>query len=487
MLNVDILLIDDEPDVRKSLSNFLTKLGHTIACASDGLEGLKKFHSQKFGLIITDIRMPGMDGLEVLRRIKLIEQSPVDVIVVTGHGDMDNAIKALKWGAYDYLLKPVNVRELAITLERSAEYAALRSNFISLKREFRERVQLETQAIRGEATQLRAAYLEEIGLDDLCVYSDAMGQVIKQAEQYSADRLMPVLIEGESGTGKELVARYIHHYAKGNTLNPFVALNCGAISPELCESELFGHEPGAFTGATASGQIGKLDMAHGGTIFLDEISSMPLNLQVKFLRVLEEKKFYRLGGVKEICVDIRIISASNQDLGHAVEKKQFRLDLFYRINPGTIRIPPLRDRKEDILPLALRFIKRAYTRKGKRFSCFTSRVEAFLISLPWPGNVRQLKNAMDRLALLRSTDQIDVDNLSFIEDFTPASDFTREFEPILDNNFALPAENLDIEALNRRIIQKALQKNRGNKTRTAQYLNISRRVLQGRLKKMGLA
>jgi len=447
---LNILLVDDEPDVRKSLSNFLTKLGHTVICATNGIEGLKTFHSQSFNLVITDIRMPGMDGLEILRRIKTVEKSPVDVIVVTGHGDMDNAIKALKYGAYDYLKKPVNIRELAITIERSAEYAAL-------------------------------------GLDNLCVYSEAMAQVVKQAEKYSVDRSVPVLIEGESGTGKELVARYIHHYAQGNALNPFVAINCGAISPELFEGELFGHEPGAYTGATSTGRIGKLEAANGGTVLLDEISSMPINLQVKLLRVLEEKKLYRVGGVKEISVDIRFISATNQDLSQAVAKKRFRLDLFYRINTGSIRIPPLRERNEDILPLALRFSKRAFARRGKKFDRFSPAAERFLVSSPWPGNVRQLKNAMDRLALLRSGNQIDVEDLSFIKELIPPNDFTLSANAVLGrDNFDLPEDKLDIENLNRQIIKMALEKNNGNQTRTAQYLAISRRVLQGQLKKMRL-
>jgi two-component system response regulator AtoC len=485
---LNILLVDDEPDVRKSLSNFLTKLGHTVICATNGIEGLKTFHSQSFNLVITDIRMPGMDGLEILRRIKTIEKSPVDVIVVTGHGDMDNAIKALKYGAYDYLKKPVNIRELAITIERSAEYAALRNNYIRLKKEFQERVELETQTVRGEAEQLWAAYIEEIGLDDLCVYSEAMAQVIKQAEKYSVDRSVPVLIEGESGTGKELVARYIHHYAQSNALNPFVAINCGAIAPELFESELFGHEPGAYTGATKTGRMGKLEAASEGTFFLDEISAMPLNLQVKLLRVLEEKRLYRLGGVEEVPVDIRFISATNEDLNQKVAEKRFRLDLFYRVNTGTIVIPPLRDRKEDILPLALRFIKRSFARKGKRFDRFSPAAERFLVSLPWPGNVRQLKNAMERLALLRSGNQVDVEDLSFIKKLIPPNDFTLNANAVLGrDNFDLPEDKMDIDNLNRQIIKMALEKNNGNQTRTAQYLGISRRVLQGRLRKMGLA
>ena len=479
-----ILFIDDEPDVRKSLSNFLTKSGHSVVCASDGAEGLREFHSQEFSLVITDIRMPRMDGLEFLRRTKVIERSPVDIIVITGHGDMANAIKALKYGAYDYLQKPIDVRELTITMERSQEYTALRANYARLKKEFNDRVEAKTRTVCGQAEQLRAAYLEEMGLDRLCVYSEAMRRVIHQAEQYSSEKEMAVLIEGESGTGKELVARYVHHYGQTSAVVPFVAINCGAVSRELFEGELFGHEPGAYTGATQKGRMGKFEAADGGTIFLDEIGEMPRNLQVKLLRVLEEKRICRLGGVKEIPVDVRIICATNKDLAGEVNENRFRLDLFYRINTGNIRIPPLRERRDDILPLALHFVTRSYARRGKSFDRFTVDAEEFLFSFPWPGNVRQLKNAMEHVALTAILDRVGKDDLYFLEELNHVMAHSIETRPVLRfEEFDLPKERLDLERLNQHIILKALAKHNGNQTKTAQYLGISRRVLQGRLKK----
>lgn len=485
---MNILVIDDEPDIRKSLSKFLKKLGHTVVSVVDGMEGLSKFHSQEFQLVITDIRMPGLDGLEFMRRIKIVERTPVHIIVITGHGDMESTIKALKFGAFDYLLKPINVRELAITIERSIEYSTLRKNYAHLKKEFNEQVEFKTRAIHGETEQLRAAYLEEIGVDGLCVYSEAMRQVVNQAEKYSTDRAIPILLQGESGTGKELVARYIHHYGQERFLIPFVAINCGAVSQELFEGELFGHDPGAYTGATAKGRIGKFEAANGGTIFLDEIGEMPLHLQVKLLRVLEEKKLYRVGGVKEVPVDIRIICATNKDMEREVEEKRFRLDLFYRINMGTIRIPPLRERRDDIIPLALRFIKRAYARRGKKFNRFTSAAKGFLIAFDWPGNVRQLKNAMEHVALMGLLDKVEINDLSFLVSSPDCAEGnTKETRPVLGHDdLALPEGKLDLQKLNRWIIKSALKKNEGNQTRTAQYLCISRRVLQGRLKKMNL-
>jgi two-component system response regulator AtoC len=481
---VNILLIDDETDVRSSLSRFLEKLGHTVVCAADGMEGLREFHSGMFNLVITDIRMPDIDGLELLRRLKVIEQSPVDIIVVTGHGDTSSAVKALKYGAFDYLQKPIDVHELAIIIERSAAYATLRENYHRLKEQFREQVNIETQAVRGEAEKLRNAYLEEIGLGGLCVFSEAMHRIVSQAEKYSTDRQIPVLIEGESGTGKELIARYIHFCGTNSAVLPFVAINCGAISQELFEGELFGHEPGAYTGATARGQMGKIEAANGGTLFLDEIGEMPLSVQVKLLRVLEEKKLYRLGGIKEIPVDIRIISATNKDLEAEVTEKRFRLDLFYRVNMGHICIPPLRERREDVLPLALRFVERASQRRGQRFGGFTPAAEKFLQAFSWRGNVRQLKNAMERLVLMRPWERVDVDDLAFIREGGAMMKPSVEKAFSFDEGFVLPEGGLDLEALNRKIVHLALEKHKGNRTKTAFYLGMSRRVLEGRLQKL---
>ncbi len=482
-----ILVVDDEPDVRSSLKRFLGKLGHDVGTASDGNQGLDSFHSNPVDVLITDLRMPGLDGLELLHRIKHIERFPVFVIVITGHGDMDNAIMALKYGAYDYLRKPINVRELAITLERIEEYAHLKEKYSRLKEEFDDRVALATEAVRGEADYLRAVYLEEIGLDGLCVYSQAMRDVVDQAQKFSADRHLAVLIEGESGTGKELIARFIHHYGHGKSARPFIAVNCGAVSQELFEGELFGHEPGAFTGATPTGRKGKIEAADGGTIFLDEIGELPFNMQVKLLRVLEERKISRLGGLQEVEVDVRIISATNKDLQREVDAKKFRLDLFYRINMGHIVIPALRERPEDIMPLARRFITRACSRKGAQFERFDRSAEDFLTNHLWPGNVRQLKNAMERLALMCPCDTVSSDDIALVDDSGSAGKEVCVQKTACDPlDLTLPERELDLEALNAHIIRRALEKYNGNKTHTARYLRISRRVLQGKLEKMKL-
>lgn len=480
-----ILLIDDEPDVRKSLAGFLLKLGHEVTCAGDAMDGLARFHSQAVDTVITDIRMPKMDGLELLRRLKDVERSAVDVIIITGHGDLDNAINALKYGAFDYLQKPINVRELALTLERLAVYKKLLNDYSSLKKDFNRRLEVKAQALRSEAEQLRRAFLEEVGLGDFRVHSEAMRQVVSLAEKYAQEPSLPVLIQGESGTGKELVARYIHYHAQTDPLSPFVAINCGAISPHLFEGEFFGHEPGAYTGASSQGGIGKLEAAEGGTVFLDEIGEMTPELQVKLLRVLEEKRFFRVGGVKEIPVQVRFICATNKDLRLETDRGRFRTDLFYRINICDIAIPPLRERQADIAPLAQRFVSRACMRKGREFGRFTPSALNQLEAHPWPGNVRQLKNVMERLALLGPWDQVGEEDLPLATDTACGAKPDSARGLVLGQSaFDLPEGGMDLEALNNRIIALALEKNRGNITQTAQYLAISRRVLQGRLKKM---
>ena len=486
---MNILVIDDEPDICKSLSGFLKRLGHSVRCAGNGEEGLKLFHSDTFEIVITDIRMPVMGGLEFLKQIKRVERSPIDVIVFTGHGDMDSAVKALQYGAYDYLQKPINVKELAIALERAEEYAMLRNNYNKLKAEFKDRVDEAVHSCRGEAERLRDAYLSEIGLGELCVFSEGMRSVLNQAGKYSRDRNIPVLIEGESGTGKELIARYIHHYSPQSNESPFVAINCGALSETLIESELFGHESGAFTGAAKDGRIGKFEAAEGGTVFLDEIGEMPLNLQVKLLRVLEDKKLFRLGGIKEVPVNTRFLCATNRDLQKAVEEKTFRLDLYYRISIGNIKIPPLRLRSDAILPFANRFASRAFKRHGKLFEAFSDDAEKFLKNYSWPGNVRQIKNAMERISLLKSEGFIELSDLNFLDEIATDTNYsnldTKNIWTFTDGR-DLPENGFDLEELNRSIVAGALQKFNGNQTRTADYLRISRRKLQGRLKKWNI-
>ena len=412
---MNILLIDDEEDIRTSLSKFIAKLGHSIETAEDGAEGLHRYVQKPFEMVITDIRMPGIDGIELLQQIKQNNTHPTEVVVITGHGDMENAIQALRYGAYNYLQKPIDVRELAATIQRCADLVQLRSKYIDLKSNFDSQLSQELCQVISSTEIFKTAYLQEVGLDKLKYCSVQMQNVIAMAERFCRDRTVPVLIEGESGTGKELVARLVHYFANGAESQPFVAINCGAISPELFEGELFGHEPGAYTGASRSGRRGKLAAADKGTLFLDEVGEMPLTMQVKLLRVLEEKCYVPLGGNREIPVDFRLLSATNKNLEEEVAKGSFRLELFHRINVGQITIPPLRERRDDILLLASHFIRRACNRQGRRFESFSPEAEQLLVSSDWPGNVRQLKNAMDRLALLSPVGTFDAEDLSFLK------------------------------------------------------------------------
>jgi two-component system, NtrC family, response regulator AtoC len=479
-----ILLIDDESDIRLSLTRFLKKLGYTVECARNGSEGLYKFYLSNFDVVITDIRMPEMDGLEFLRHIKLIERSMTRVIIITGHGDLDSAVRSLKYGAYDFFQKPLDIKGLAAALQKCAE----ENSSTEASHSFKSRGVSELVPSEGNSGASRAKTSlggRKVGLEKLQIYSDAMRSVVELANRYCTYRELPILIEGETGTGKELLARHIHIKGRQREDEPFIALNCAAFPETLFEAELLGHEKGAYTGATPSGQKGKLELAQGGTIFLDEIAELPLNLQAKLLRIIEQRRFFRVGGIKEIDIDVRIISATNRNLGKEVEAMRFRPDLFYRINTAMIRIPPLRERKEAILPLAINFLRVASARTGKFFVGFTSEAKDLIFDYRWPGNVRELENVMLN-ALLKSCDgTIDVESLFLIK---PQGDVMPKPSPSFhldDCELNLPSDGLKLERLNNNIVLKALEKNSGNITRTAQYLGISRRVLQGRLKKLG--
>ena len=482
---MNILLIDDEIDIRETLSRFLKKLGHTVWSAANGEKGLRLFYEKHPDLIITDLRMPDIDGLELLKKLKKTECSPIDIIVITGHGNTDDAIMALRYGAFDYIKKPIDIRELTVAVERSQNYARLRNDYFNLKENFEKRVEMESQAARLEIEHLRSAYLEEIGLDGILIHSDAMRKVIEQVEKYSADKHIPVLIEGETGTGKELIARYLHHFGYGSATKPFIAINCGGIAAELVEGELFGHESGAYTGATKHGRMGKIEAANNGSLFLDEIGEMPLHMQTSLLRVLENKSFYRLGGVKDIPIDIRFISATNKDLYQEVGAGRFRKDLFYRINMGSIFVPPLRERRDDIIPLALRFIARAFKRRGDDFRSFSKPVEKFLLSYTWPGNIRELKNVMERIAIMNSSGSIEYEDIRFITEQNERLVLSDKAEKLENSTvqFEFPKEGINLDKFTEEIIRKALEMNNGNQTKTAQFLHISRRVLQSRMKK----
>lgn len=450
-----ILLIDDDESFREVTRFHLEEEGYVVRGAADGEVGLRSFEENPTAVVITDLKMPKIDGMELLPR--LLARSPDTlVIVVTAFGDVASAVAAMKAGAFEFLPKPFDRDHLKLTVRRAFEHAALR-------REVRE--------LKGR--------LGDSAGKELLFRSDAMERVVEVADRVAgAD--VTVLILGESGTGKELVARRIHRISP-RAAGPFVVVNCGAIPRDLLEDELFGHVKGAFTGATRD-RRGRFLQADGGTIFLDEIAELPADLQTRLLRVLQERVVDVVGRDASVPVDIRVIAATNRDLEHAVAEGAFREDLFYRLNVLPLRIPPLRERPEDILLLARHFLARY---GGSAQWTILPGATARLESLPWRGNVRELENLCQRIALLSPGREVSEEFLP------PAPESARESgeagrAAIAAGRIELPPGGVSLEALECDIIIRALEMNGHNQSRTARFLQIPRHVLLYRIEKFGI-
>ncbi len=470
-----ILLIDDEQDFVKNLEKFLKKLGHETLVAHDGQKALDVFRKEPPDIIITDIRMPGMDGIEFIRRVKEVMRRHVDIIVITGYSTPENTIKALKYGVRDFFTKPVDIRELAAVLLRCEDDLHARSKANALTAHFCKK----PVAGPGDADSGNA------GQNPLLVYSDVMRDTLEKATLYAHDPTLTILICGETGTGKELLAQYIAQ--RHGADKPFIAVNCAALPEPLIEAELFGYEKGAFTGASPSGRKGIFELAKNGTIFLDEIGEMSLPMQSKLLRVLDQKVFSRVGGHTHYRLSARILTATNRQLELAAAGGGFRSDLLYRINAGTIVIPPLRERRDDILPLAYEFGRCFAQSHNGVFSGLSEAVERFFLKYPWPGNIRQLKNTMRLLALIargRKAEMGDIQLPSAPVAGLPAPGVMGGGAAVYDSgSVTLPEQPFDLENLTLRIIKSALIMHESNITRTARYLGMSRRQLQGKIKK----
>lgn len=442
---LNILVIEDDDSLREVLSFHLEEAGHAVDAASDGAQGLAQYDAERHDVVMTDLNMPGIDGMEVVS--KLLERDPnAVVLVVTAYGSTEKAVEAMRRGAFHYVEKPVNSSALLAMVERAG---------------------LHRRAIRENA-QLR----ESARSHEIITASPAMNKVLQVVEKVATSDA-PVLITGESGTGKELVARTLHR-AGDRADQPFVAVNCAAIPDELLESTLFGHERGAFTGATKSAP-GKFVSASGGTIFLDEIAEMTPKLQSKLLRVLQEGEVDAVGSSEPRAIDVRVVSATHQNLEERIEAGQFREDLFYRLNVIPVRIPPLRERPEDI-PVLFRFFMRKHE-PGASIEVAPS-VDDRLVAHEWTGNVRELENVVKRMLLLRNDDRLDVDDLpAEIRAHTDHADGLP---------FRLPEEGLDLVRLEESVIRAALAKHEGNQSATARYLNIPRHVLLYRIEKFDL-
>ncbi len=483
---MNILLVDDDSNSRVSVGRFLRQLGHDVVEHNNARDALAAYIKCDYPMVLSDIKMPGMSGIELLKAIQSLPNGwQTDVVLFTGYGDMGSSIEALREGAFDYLLKPVNAEELASITEKIAEHQALRRDNKRLKQYFDEAVMAATQETQQELNKLRRMMARSAGLGNIGIFSDDMKKIADRAARYHADRSLPVLIDGETGTGKEIVARLVHFGTGTDNVGPFVDINCATFNPNLFESELFGYDPGAFTGGLGKGQKGKLDTAAGGTLFLDELEELPPGLQGKLLRVIQEKEFYRVGGLQKIKVDVRFICATNVDLAKKVEDGLFRKDLYFRLKVGHIAIPPLRRRSQDILPLALIFLNEFARQKKKRFKNISDTAASMLLSHQWPGNVRELRNVVEWAVSMHDDIELKSDHLEILDIITKAKDGNKaeKPEPINWIDFTLPEQGLPYEDYCMNIIRKALEMHDGNKARTADYLGISRQNLYTMLKR----
>ncbi len=476
-----ILLVDDEEISRRAIANFLVKqLEHDVTECGSAEEALDLMKGKSFPIVITYIRMPGLSGMDLLHSIKSsFSGKNTRVILITGFADVATAVRAFREGAADYLRKPLNVEELASVIE--ATERELEQPDIEHESEAITKPVDTDKGIKPESGLLReGSYLDLPEIGRFGIFSPQMREIVKLSLLYHQDRTVPVLIEGETGTGKELIARLVH-YGDGDLDQPFISINCSAISPGLFESELFGYESGAFTGASRSGYIGKIELAQSGTLLLDEIGDLPLDIQPKLLRVLQERDMYRIGSKSRIKLDIRIICATNRDLEQLVSKGKFREDLFYRLNLGTVKVPPLREQKQAIAPLAQMFLIEISNRKNRRFRSIGREAVEMLEGYGWPGNVRELHNVIERVGLLYDEYEVLPEHLSFMN--VSASIPGRDHRALRQGYLVLPNDHLDINSINSEIVEKALKKFGGNKSRTAEYLGITRSALRSRMKK----
>jgi two-component system, NtrC family, response regulator AtoC len=478
-----ILLVEDDVSAKELLADYIdNKLGHDVTACSNGREALESFRQKPFNMVLSDIRMPKMNGISLLQSIKALpEGRTTDFVLLTGYGNMDTAIQALRLGAYDYLLKPVNMEELEAVIKRINEHQSLIKDNYELTHRFEDKLVEATCETQSKFDNLQRAFAEVIGVGKMCVSSPEMRKVVAMAEQLHEEPTVPVLIEGETGTGKELIAKLVHFGNSGVT-TPLITINSSAISPNLFESELFGYEGGAFSGAKKTGQIGKLELAQTGTILLDEIGDVPLEMQPKLLRVFQEREFYRVGGLKKIKLDARIICATNRNLAQLVKENSFREDLFFRLNTCRIYIPPLRERREDIAPLAQLFLEQYAKQKKRRIMSMANESQRIFRNHSWPGNVRQLQNAIERVVLLNDGEEIRPEHLRFLSSDTEQIRVCEESKSVSHNiEIALPPDHLDLKEIESKVILKILSIFNGNITHAANYLGIARNSLRNKM------
>ena len=475
-----ILLIDDDPLGREAISKFLTyQLGHDVIETDDGLTAIKLYNSDIYPLVISDIQLPGLNGIEITKYINKHKNGKLtDIVLITGFGSMDIVIQALKAGAYDYMQKPVDIEELETIIKRVEEHITLLKENFDYKNNFDNLLNDATSELQENCTRIRKEYGKLVGIGDISVFSESLKNILIMTGKLHEDRTIPVLIEGETGTGKEIVSRMIH-YGNGAVTTPFIPINCSAIPHSLFETELFGYEEGAFTDAKKKGTKGKFELADGGTIFLDEIGDLPLEMQPKLLRVLEEHSVYRVGGIKNIKLDVRIICATNSGLLNKVKDGKFREDLYYRLNVAQIHIPPLRDQKNSIGNLAQFFIKKFAEEKNRKFRSISNEAMEILRSHDWKGNIRELKNVIERVLFNFNEEELKKEHLDFLVSGKVINSATRPY--INMDDIKLPEHSFDINKFEKELVGKVIKKFNGNKTKAAEYLNLTRSSLRSRL------
>ena len=468
-----ILVVDDEPNLRRVLSALLARDDYDVHTAEDGEQALAVLDEHHIDLVVTDLRMPKIDGMELLRRVRAMDED-LPVVIITAHGTVDNAVEALKTGAFDYITKPFDQTEVRTIVKKALLTRDLAAAEATRQTESSGAEQEVRYGIIGSSTAIHDLYA-----------------VIERV----ADTPTTVLVTGESGTGKELVARALHENSSRHD-KPFIKVNCAAIPRDLMESELFGYERGAFTGAVGS-KPGRFELAHGGTLFLDEIGTVPTEMQVKLLRALQESEFERVGGIKTIHIDVRLVAATNSDLRKEIEQGSFRDDLYYRLNVVPIRLPPLRERADDIPLLVTHFLAKFNHRLNKHLLGISPEAQAALLDHDWPGNIRELENVIERAVLFADSSEIQVHDLpaELRQGSAPPRARTSTAAPPPDINVsevAAGAEGLKeqvkaaMNRLERELIQRALDQTAGNVTHAARLLKISRKGLQLKMKELGL-
>lgn len=447
-----ILIVEDEPKMRRLLEISLGEEGHVVHTAAEAETGLKCLRREAIDLILTDLKLPGMNGLEFLQEAKRLDSS-MPIVVMTAYGSVETAVDAMKAGASDYVIKPFTMAEMKLVVRK----------------------ELDVQKVRDENRSLREALGKRYHYTNIVARSRKMQEVLAMVARVAPTH-STVLLGGESGVGKDLIARAIHQNSRRSS-GPFIKINSTAIPDNLFESELFGYEKGAFTGANNS-KPGKFELADKGSLFLDEIGDVPATIQVKLLRVLQEREFERLGGTKTLKVDVRLVAATNKDLRAALEQGTFREDLYYRLNVVPIDIPPLREHKEDIPDLVHHFLARFSQQNGKEIETITPPALKLLMDYHWPGNVRQLENTIERAVALSSDDVIDADDIH-LDSLSKAAGATA-------TGSFLP-EGMTLEQWEDEMIREALRRAQGNKSQAARLLGLSRNALRYRLSKIGVA